>query len=204
MSANKGKLGSVKARTKDAATTMTGEATTEVTTTRFQITNAAHRYIDKTSAITVKVGGTTQTTGYSIEYAGGFVVFDSSKTGLVVTVDGKWWTMATIAQLYNWELDVKPTTVDCSVFGDTFKSYVHCGNDVSGSAKGYWLTADYYRMDDTSNSAGVSLPVVFYPNATQFYEGLFYVDGLKLDVPINSIIKSDLTFKGDGDLYFRP
>jgi len=205
MATNAGKLGSVYAKTAAAATVMTDEATTEVTTTRFQITNATHRYIDPATAVTVKVDTVVQTTGYIIEYAGGFIAFDSSQTGKTVTVTGKWWAMALVAQIYNWKFSGKMGKAECTPFGTTTGVHrVATVPDISGSFEGYWLDDDAYRLgvSDVGALSGISLPVKLYTNASYHYEGYAILD-LDVDCAADEVVKDSHSFEGDGDWYPR-
>jgi len=186
---------------------MTDEACTESTATRFQITSAAHRYIDQTESVTVKVDTVVQTTGYHIEYAGGFVVFDSSQTGKTVTVTGKWWTMAEVAQVYDWKLSAKMGKAECTPFGTTSGVHrVSTNMDVSGSFSGYWLTDDYYRvvgtLGGTVGLSGVSLPMKLYVDGDYHYEGYAILD-LDAECASDEVVKDSHSFEGDGMWYAR-
>ena len=46
------------------------------------------RYWDEDMALTVKVGGTTVTTGFTVNYLRGSVTFETSKSGSAITVTG--------------------------------------------------------------------------------------------------------------------
>jgi len=184
---------------------MTNEATTEVTTTRFQITNAERRYLDKTQAITVKVNTVTQTSGYTIEDCGGFVVFDSSKTGDTVTVTGYYWTMAEVVQIYNWKFSAKMGKATCTPFGTTTGVHrVATAQDASGSFGGYWLTANAFRLgvSDVGALSGSSLPVKLYTNADYHYEGYAILD-LDVECAADEVVKDEHAFECDGNWYAR-
>lgn len=207
MAVTAGRLGSVYAKTDDVATAMTDEATTERTTTRFQITNAVKRYIDQNTAITVKVNTVVQTSGYSIEYAGGFIVFDTSKTGTTVTITGAYWTMAVVAQLYEWKFASKMGKATCTPFGTTTGVHrIATSLDFSGSFEGYWLTDDYYRvigtLGGTTGLTGTSLPVKLYTDASYHYEGYAILD-LDVDCASDEVVKDSHSFEGDGMWYAR-
>lgn len=71
--------------------TFTDEATTaNVAKTRYAITDTAKDSWPFSDPTVVKVDGTVVTTGYTIEYASGTVVFGSALTTEVVTVSGKY------------------------------------------------------------------------------------------------------------------
>ena len=85
-----GKLGAVYRTDGNASTAFTTEATTSnATYTRYSITNSAKRFWDDAVSVTVKKNGTTITTGFTIEYAGGVVVFTTPNLNTdVITVSG--------------------------------------------------------------------------------------------------------------------
>lgn len=74
-----------------APISFTDQATTkDATLTRYQVTNTAYRYWPLDATITVKKNGTVVSSGYKLERAGGYVVFDSPLQGTdVVTVSGQ-------------------------------------------------------------------------------------------------------------------
>lgn len=82
-------------------TSMADEATTQIGSSKsYQITNAAHRWLDLATAVTVKDGVTDQTANLlSVDYMNGIVTFKSSYTPAgAITVSGDYLPMTQIAK----------------------------------------------------------------------------------------------------------
>jgi len=85
-----------KVRKGGTPTAMTDEATTELTTTSYQITNAAKRLIDLATPLIVEVGGSPVTNYTSVDFLNGIIYFGSDP-GDAVTVTGAYLPLVVIA-----------------------------------------------------------------------------------------------------------
>lgn len=199
-----GKLGAVYVQTTDAAITFTTEATTANGTayTRYSIAAPAKRYWDKNSAVTVKKNGSTITTGFTIEYVGGVVVFAVALINTdVITVSGKYWTVSQVGGFFNWSLDIAMATEEVPTFGDTFKSYMPTLYEWSGSAEKYWGDNAFLT------AIGTEVVVVLYADSASTmarYEGFAVITADGIEDAVDGIITETLDFTGNGSLYFRP
>lgn len=173
--------GTSTAFSQQAAAHVTGSAYT-----RYQV-GATYRYIDPMAAVTVEKstnGGTnwsTVTSGYSIEYAGGIVVFDVALGASdLVRVSGKYYTPTQWGQLLNWKLDLSADMVDTTVFeSGGLKEFMPGLKEISGSVEGFW--ADGAQL--ATLVAGALVILVLYADygtAKRRYEGYGY---LKKDAP---------------------
>jgi hypothetical protein len=105
-----------------SSTAMTGEATTDDGSHKeYQITNAAKRALDPGVALTVKKNGVAVTsTDYSVIYPLGKIVFPSALLVTdVVTVDGSFRALVSVAEGNAAEMSADPGSADVTVFGDT-------------------------------------------------------------------------------------
>lgn len=88
-------------RTSGASTPMTDEACTFISGKTYQITNAAHRILDRATAIVVEDNSVAVSAAniQSIDYLFGRVTFISSYTPTTpITITGAWFATATIAK----------------------------------------------------------------------------------------------------------
>jgi hypothetical protein len=198
-----GKLGAVYVQTTDAATAFTNEATTKNGDfTRWTITAATKRYWDKDTAVTVKKNGGTITTGFTIEYVGGVIVFNPAiLTSDVITVSGKYWTVSQVGGFFNWSLDAAVATEEATAFGDSFKGYVPTLAEWSGSAEKYWGDAAFLT------ALGTEVVVVLYADASSSYaryEGFAVITADGAETPVDGLITETIDFTGNGALYYRP
>ncbi len=74
-------------KTGGTPTAMANEACTEITGTRFQVTDATRRIIDATAAIVVRVNTVVQDPStYTVDHLFGFIDFNASQTGQTVDI----------------------------------------------------------------------------------------------------------------------
>ena len=123
--ATKGSLTTVKIG--GASTAMTGEATTDDGSHKqYQITSALKRALDPGVALTVKKNTVAvSSTGYSVDYANGVITFPSALLVTdVVTVDGAFRALVTVAEARAADMSLDPGAADVTVFGDTGKRQI--------------------------------------------------------------------------------
>lgn len=155
--ATAGKVGGVFASTTASTSNFTTEATdADATKTRYSITDRSKSAWPTDAVITVKVNGTTQNAGYSIESATGTVVFDAALTDETVTVSGKYQPVSEVGGFYSWSIDARTpvqSTTDFTAARDGWETFMSTG--VTGgtvTASRFWDTAGFRQR--------VGLPVL--------------------------------------------
>jgi hypothetical protein len=169
---------------------------------RYSITNTAKAYWDNTQAVTVKVNGVTVTTGFTIEYAGGNVVFTVSQGANPVTVSGSYLPVAQVGGGYNWKLDAENDMIECTDFqSGGWKTFVEGQSTFSGSLEKYWL--DGTTFAEIGNDTLVLVLYVDGGANKLRYEGYaeFKKDGV--ETPYDGLIKTSVDFQGNGPFYYR-
>lgn len=205
-----GSVAAVYRQTTAAGTAFADAATTEVTGTgitaytRYQVTNTAYRYWDKSQAVTVKVNGTIVTTGFTLEYLSGFVVFDTARASTdTVTVSGTAYAMEQDGGMFDWKLDLDSDMIDVTTFASNgWKEFIASLNGFSGSASAFWTNTDY--ADFLTN--GEEVVLVLYTDDTankDRYEGYAVLKQDTVDVQTKAVVKDTINFEGDGTLYYR-
>lgn len=198
-----GKVGAVYVQTADAPVAFTDEATTaNATYTRYTITNTSKRYWSKSYAVTVKKNSVVQTSGFSIEYAGGVIVFDSALQPTdVVTVSGYYVTVSQAGGFFNWSLDAELETAEATTFASQgWKQFEPTLKGFSGSAEAYWGNADFF------NKLGQEVVVVLYTDAgtaKNRYEGYALITSDGIETAVDALIQETIEFTGAGALYYR-
>src|SRR4051812_39714265 len=109
MAAKAGRLISVKVS--GVAVAFTAEATTTTDTKTYKVTNAVKRVWDRAAAITVKDGGTPTAEAYTLNRLKGTVTFANAGTR-VITLDGSYLPMSTLALGHDVELSCAATTAE--------------------------------------------------------------------------------------------
>lgn len=117
MPASAGRLISLKVS--GVATLFTGEATTSTGHLTYQITNAAKRVWDRAAAITVKDGGVVTGEAFTLNRLAGTVTFGTVNAARVITIDGSYLPLSTLAEAHQVDLSCSATYSDETVFGMT-------------------------------------------------------------------------------------
>ncbi|MCL5045569.1 MAG: hypothetical protein M1598_01980 [Actinobacteria bacterium] len=198
-----GKVGAVYRQTTDPAVAFVDEATTaDASYTRYQITNPAKRYWDKSQAVTVKKNSVIQSSGFKIEHLSGFVVFDAALLGTdVVTVSGSYLTVSQVGGMFNWSLDVEAETEEVTTFASAgWKEYLPTNIGFSGSAEAYWGDASFFT------ALGTEVILVFYVDvgaSKKRYEGYGVISKDGVEVAHDAVVQESIDFQGSGKLYYR-
>lgn len=198
-----GSVGAVYVQTSAAGVAFTDLATTaESGLKRYYITDRTKSYWDKTLAVTVKKNAVIQTSGFKIEYAGGFIEFDSALLGGdVVVVSATALTVSQVAGFFNWKLDVSTDMVDATTFADGgWKQFIPVVKGFGGSAEQFWADSTFL-----TNLGSADMIVVLYVDVVNKlkYEGYvkFSKDGLGA-TPADLLVEG-IDFQGSGDLYYH-
>lgn len=198
-----GKVGAVYVQTIAAATTFTDEATTKnADFTRWTITAVAKRYWDLNTAIVVKKNAGVITTGFTIEYPGGVIVFNPAiLTTDVILVSGKYFTVAQEGGFFNWSLDISADNAEATVLGSGWKEFVTTVNGFTGSAEMYWGSNRFFAL------MGSTVILVLYADSVTSmarYECFAIISGDGIETPVDDLVKETIDFQGTGQLYYRP
>lgn len=197
-----GKLGAVYRSDGNPSVTFTDEATTSnAAHTKYSITNASKRFLDKSAAIVVKKNGTIITTGFNIEYAGGVIVFEVALLGTdVITVSGKYFNIVQCATFFNWKLDSNLDLKDVTTFASNgWKEQLATMKSWSASAEGYWADETFAGL------LGVNIIISLFIDATtnKRYEGYIYLKKNSITEPVDDVIKESADIEGTGPLYYH-
>jgi hypothetical protein len=150
------------------------------------------------SLFKVYKGGVELTTAYEICFD--CVVFAEDLTAGVYTVDGTYSEMVQVGGSYEWSIDIKQAVQDCTEFGDTWQSNIKGLLSWSGSSKSHYLDEDYITVMEN----GEPLLFRFYVDniSHDSYVCYGHIDGHKGGTKIEGITDAEMSFSGDGRIYF--
>jgi uncharacterized membrane protein YdfJ with MMPL/SSD domain len=148
------------------AVTMTDEACTNVGNDdlTYQISNAAHQVIDINNNVTVKVDGSTVTTGFTVNRLIGTVVFDTEDER-TVTITAKYLPLSAAAYAHEYNLGSGVDLYDVTRFGDTYKRKLAGCQFAYGSLK-HFNMADEYFSEALTAGLPVVIEITAYSGAT--------------------------------------
>jgi hypothetical protein len=144
--------------TATSSTAFTTEATTKNTSavivdgvshdayTVYYITAAAKRYWDPENGVTVYKGGVEVTTGFTVQYCGGFIIFDSANLNTdEITVTGKYYAYEKAAGIKSYSAKLGWKTADTTAYNDTNDEVTPITRNGSGSLS--LIEVDAYFCD---------------------------------------------------------
>lgn len=196
-----GKVGAVY-RATGSSTVFTGEAmNSDTAKKRYVIANNSKKYWDDTVPVAVKVNGTLRTSGYTVEYPGGNIIFDVPLgTSDVVTVDGSYFPTSQCAAFFNWKLDATQDMKECTTFvSNGWKEYLPVTGSWTATAEGYW--ADGSFVSQLGQRVIVSLFVDSTSNKR--YEGYIELKKNSIQEQTEDIVKENVEFQGTGNIYYH-
>jgi len=169
---------------------------------RYQIDDEDCRYWDRDTPVSVEVDGDPVTTGFTLEHAGGFVVFDEAPVVEEdVTVSGKALTLIQAGGFFNWSVDFDGEDVDATTFKSKgWKDFVRTLKGWSGSAEAYWGDTRFY--DSLGKTVVVKL-FVDAGEAQECLEGFAIINGEGIENPVDGLVQETVDFTGTGPLYIR-
>lgn len=197
-----GKVGAVYRTDGNPSVAFTGEATNaNATYTRYVIANAAKRFWDDSVPPVVKKNGTVVSSGYSIEYAGGVVVFTSPLLGTdAVTVGGNYFSIVQCATMFNWKADINQDLKEVTTFASQgWKEQIATVKSWSASSEGYWADGTFAGL------LGKNIAIVLYVDysGNKRYEGYMYLKKNSVNTAVDDVVKESLDIEGDGPLYYH-
>lgn len=199
-----GKTGAVYVSDVGAApVAFTDEATSaDAQLKRYQVTDPTYRYWSLDAVITVKVNTVPVTTGFTLERAGGVVVFDSALDPLdVVTVSGSALTVIQAGGFFKWSIDPKGDDSAATTYeSGGWKEFVRVLNGWAGSAEAYWGDGRFF------DSLGEIIVVKLYMDAgasQRCFEGFALITTEGIETPTDGLVQDKIDFEGVGPLYPR-
>lgn len=199
-----GKVGAVYVSDIDAApiSFTDAETTADATRKRYQVINAANRYWPLDTDIIVKKNGTKITSGFTLERAGGFVVFDEALTAEdEITVSGEALTLIQAGGFFNWSVDTDSEDAEATTFeSGGFKEFEQVLKGWSGSAEAYWGDEKFFNM------LGEIVVVKLFTDAgasQRCVEGFAIINGDGIESAVDQLVQESIDFTGVGPLYIR-
>ncbi|HHT47372.1 MAG TPA: hypothetical protein GX004_08860 [Firmicutes bacterium] len=152
--------------------------------------------------MSVRVDGVSVTAGFTLEHAGGFVVFDNAlAAGDEVEVSGKALELIQAGGFFNWSIDFDGEDADATTFkSEGWKEFVRTLKGWSGSAEAYWGDEQFY--DSLGKIVVVKLFVDAGP-AKDCLEGFAVINGEGIENPVDGLVQETVDFTGTGPLYIR-
>jgi len=163
----------------------------------YTITNSTKRFWSRATPVTVKKNGSTITTGFSVQYPGGKVVFTTANQPTdVITVSGQYIPVSQLGDGREWSLDISDDTQEVTTFGSQWKAFVVTRIGSSGSITHFWNDGSFLSL--MGSLMGFELQVTS-SNKYQFY-GYFTKDSIK--TAADGVIEEPLDFTVDGNVYY--
>lgn len=149
--------------------------------------------------IVVKIDGTTITSGYLVNPAGGEIIF-TAPVDLVdeVTVSGNAITLMQAGGMFNWSIDLDGDDADATTYASAgWKEFVRTLNGWSGSAEAYWGDTYFYEQ------LGKPVLVELYVDAgasKRHVAGYVIINGDSIETPVEGLVQESVEFTGTGAL----
>lgn len=200
--------------TSTPSVSMTNEAMTDSGDHKtFNVTNAAHQCWDKTQAFTVQtapdgVTWTTVTTGFTINYPIGQVVFAVAVSGATPSCRisaGFYFPFAFLGFSKNFEIVVNNTNLDVTAFtspATQWKTYIPGVNDTTVKLNNWWI--DNTFLSHLNNADLLVLQLKPGQNANQRLQGFAKTKTSALKAAVAAAVTEDLDFVIDGQLFYVP
>lgn len=169
---------------------------------RYQVTDPLFRYWAPEMPVTVKVDGDIVATGFALEGAGGFVVFDEAQDSeAVVTVSGSALSIDQAGGFFNWSVDTDGDDLDATTFeSGGCKEFVRGLIGWSGSAEAYWGDRRFF------DGLGEIVVLKLYVDAgasQKCLEGYALIKGVGIETNVGEIVQQSIEWTGVGGLYPR-
>jgi hypothetical protein len=169
---------------------------------RYQIDDPDLMYWDPTYPVLVEVDGLVVTSGFTLEHAGGFVVFDTALgADDTVAVSGKALTLIQAGGFFNWSVDGDADDAEATTFASQgWKEFKRVLVGWSGSAEAYWGDEQFF---DSLGKTVVLKLFVDAGEAQDCLEGFAIINGDGIENPVDGLVQETVDFTGTGPLYIR-
>ncbi len=169
---------------------------------RYQIDDPDPMYWDPDYPVLVEVNEEPVLSGFTLERAGGYVVFDEALDAEdEVTVSGKALTLTQAGGFFNWSIDLDGEDADATTFASGgWKEFARTLKGWSGSAEAYWGDTQFY--DSLGKTVVVKL-FVDAGTAQDCLEGFAIINGDGIENPVDGLVQETVDFTGTGPLYIR-
>ena len=169
---------------------------------RYQIDDPDLMYWDPTHPVLVEVNDEAVEAGFTLEHAGGYIVFNSAlNAGDEVTVSGKALTLIQAGGFFNWSIDGDADDAEATTFeSGGWKEFARTLKGWSGSAEAYWGDTQFY--DSLGETVVVKLFVDAGPSQ-KCLEGFAIINGDGIENPVDGLVQETVDFTGTGPLYIR-
>lgn len=175
----------------------TDAATTTTDYKVYTIQDSSKRFWDRRYAITVKKNGNVITTGFTIQYPGGRVIFSTANSSSdVITVSGYYIPVSQVLQAKEWSLDVNADTQDSTTFGKQWREYVVTYRSGSGSLSQWWADESFLSL--LGGLLGFELNV----SSGKAYRFYGYLTKDSVSVVADGLVEESLDFVSDGQIYY--
>lgn len=198
-----GKVGAVFVQTADAPVSFSEEATTgSLDRKRYTISDAAKRYWDKDTPVTVEVNSVVVSAGFTLEHCGGMVVFEAPlEPEDEVTVSGKYLMVEQHGGFFNWSAELELETSDITTFQSAgWKENLPTVKGFTASAEDYWGDEEFFA------GLGKEVVIALYTDATASklrYEGFGIINSDSIETAVDDIVNETIEIQGTGPLYYR-
>ena len=169
-----------------------------------------HHYWDKTATFTVQCSpngatGWATVTDYTVEWPGGYIVFNTARTGgvnnFVQILAGSYFNVTQVAYANKWELSQKAEQTDTTVFGSTQAFHTRTPTLKSGTVKFSTFDAEATYQTLLNNLAVV---VCYTSVATNLrWESYAYMTQDSFNAVVTSVGTHDVSFDVEGNIYYR-
>ena len=191
-----------------ASTSFTGEATVaNAGRTQFTMTTTSKRFLDPAHLPVVKLAGTPITSYSSIQYPGARFNWASALGAGAVTIDGYYFTVATLAQCKSWELAAEFDYIDQTCFGDTMRISVPSMRSATVTIQGLALDDatggdDRFLLLKNANLVGLDLFMDATGSTEKRYTVYARPSNVTSTAAVDGIIEQPLSFTViDGPYY---
>jgi hypothetical protein len=169
---------------------------------RYQIDDDELQYWDPDYPVLVEVNDEPVSTGFTLEHAGGYIVFNNAlDAGDEVTVSGKALKLIQAGGFFNWSIDGDADDAEATTFASGgWKEYKRALIGWSGSAEAYWGDTQFY------DSLGKTVVVKLFIDAGEAQdclEGFAIINGEGIENPVDGLVQESIDFTGTGPLYIR-
>lgn len=137
----------------------TNESTTTTDYRTYKIANRSKRYFDRSYPITVRVNGNVVTSGFTINYLLGAVIFDAPLSSSdEVTISGRYIPVAEVAQGYEWSLEISANEIDATDFSSAnFRSLVVVDKEATAKFSWWWGDEAFFNAVNSQSPVILAL-----------------------------------------------